>query len=257
MSPPIGVGLCSVALRHLDIDEVVDVAAASAVEGIEWGGDVHVPPADLAAADRARRACEARGLAIPSYGSYLGSGRDRDPVGVLDTAVALGATNVRVWAGARDGVDADSDERARVAERLAGWCELAAERGLTLSLERHGGTLTESTASAGRFLDEVDRPELWTYWQPLDHGRDPDEDDLADLDALAGRLSHLHVFWWHDALHRFPLADGEAFWAEALRRTAPATAWPHRRWAFIEFVRDDDPAQVMADGQALARLRSG
>ena len=41
-------GLCSVTFRALDVPAVVRLAAEAGLERIEWAGDVHVPPGDLA-----------------------------------------------------------------------------------------------------------------------------------------------------------------------------------------------------------------
>ncbi len=118
-------GLCSVTMRHLGVEEVAKIAAECGLGAIEWGGDVHVPPGDAAAAHRARTASLAAGLDCASYGSYLLADHDREPdtiARVLDTAVELGAPNVRVWTpfGIEPGasetnavVDALDDDRRR------------------------------------------------------------------------------------------------------------------------------------------------
>ena len=93
-------GLCSVTMRHLGVEEVAKIAAECGLVAIEWGGDVHVPPGDAGAVNRARTATRAAGLDCASYGSYLLADHDRQPgtiARVLDTAVDLGAPNVRIW----------------------------------------------------------------------------------------------------------------------------------------------------------------
>src|SRR3954470_14190851 len=94
-------GLCSVTLRRLGVEDVVRVAAEAGLEAIEWGGDVHVPPGDDAAADAARAAGEAAGVAVASYGSYFRAGDDplEAFAAVRDTAERLGAPRIRIWAG--------------------------------------------------------------------------------------------------------------------------------------------------------------
>ena len=46
--------LTSVTFRRMKPEEILRVAARAGIEGIEWGGDVHVPAGDLAAARRVR-----------------------------------------------------------------------------------------------------------------------------------------------------------------------------------------------------------
>jgi sugar phosphate isomerase/epimerase len=248
-------GVCSIAFRALDADEVIALAQRAALDGIEWGADVHVPPGDEArAADVARRTADA-GLATPSYGSYLGLhgglGRaDAEPV--MASAAALGVRNVRVWAGALASAEADPDERSAIVDAIAAWCEVAADFGLIVSLEHHAGTLTDTLPTTLAVLAHVGAPNLRAGWQP----RDPaGPSDLTELDALTDRLAHVHVFWWRDYLTRFPLADGAEFWAEALERARQAPPLPAGdRFAFIEFVRDDDPDQLVADAATLHSL---
>ena len=122
-------GLCSVTLRAETVDAVARLAAECELGGIEWGGDVHVPPGNLAAAARARTASVAADLVVASYGSYVfaASVPDRDEMNAtLDTALALGAPNVRVWAGF--GVELGSEQYRTVVDGLAAFCSLAEAR---------------------------------------------------------------------------------------------------------------------------------
>jgi sugar phosphate isomerase/epimerase len=234
---PIVPGLCSVTLRALDVAAVARLAADCGLEAIEWGGDVHVPPGDVAAAKTARQACDDLGLRVASYGSYLSAGRvdDRGQVrSVLDTAVELGAPNVRVWA---EGPGAAGDLRTICAE--------AADRDLIISLEFHPGTRTESAASTLALLEDVGDPDLSTYWQP-DPALEPGA-ALVELDTLLPRVSHLHVFSWEPDYTRRPLGGGADMWPAALARAAETTP----RIAFLEFVRDDDTAQLREDAATL------
>lgn len=87
-------GLCSVTFRRLSAAAVIDLAARCGLTGIEWGADVHVPPADLrGAVEVARRSADA-GLTVLSYGSYLFAGQSPDGDGepVWDTGVGIGST---------------------------------------------------------------------------------------------------------------------------------------------------------------------
>jgi len=43
--PHVRPGLCSVTLRGSSPQEVVDARLAAGLSGVEWGADVHVPPA--------------------------------------------------------------------------------------------------------------------------------------------------------------------------------------------------------------------
>jgi hypothetical protein len=98
---------------------------------IEWGGDVHVPPGDLA---RAREICHITrdaGLSVVAYGSYLRLGENDQPdfCAVVETTRELGAPAVRVWAGKRGSAGADEAYRRRVAGRCAAACGRREGRG--------------------------------------------------------------------------------------------------------------------------------
>jgi 3-dehydroshikimate dehydratase len=173
---------------------------------------------------------------------------------VLETAVALGAPSIRVWAGRRGVASADvpADERARCVADLRTMAEHAADAGVTLSLEFHRLTLTDTLRSTMDLLAQVNHTALYTYWQPRP-GIGPVE-AVDELVALRPWLSHLHVFNWNEQRERLPLAPAEPFWRGVLETVAAAPD-PRfaQRWAMIEFVRGDDPAVFPADAQALRR----
>jgi len=174
---------------------------------------------------------------------------------VLDTAVALGAPNVRVWAPF--GIEPGSSRTGEVAEALRAVCARAAERDLTVGLEYHGGTLTATAASARALLDAVAAPNLASYWQPpYWTARRGPGDDAADVKVLAPRLSHLHVYEWVGADDRRPLDEGRVRWREVLAalRDASGPARPTPRVAFLEFVAGDDPRALLRDARTLHEL---
>jgi hypothetical protein len=86
---------------------------------------------------------------------------------------------------------------------------------------------------------------LFTYWQPV-RGRSL----LDEAGAIANEVSHVHVFHWTDTGERRPLAEGSR-WPALLVTLDGPTRWTAERFAFLEFVRDDDPQQVLADAATL------
>jgi sugar phosphate isomerase/epimerase len=236
-------GLCSVTLRRLGVDAVVDVAAGAGLAAIEWGADVHVPPGDDAAAGAARAAGERAGVAVASYGSYFRAGDDPPAAfaPVLRSARALGAPRVRVWAGSTASADAGPDRRAEVVAGLRAAVEAAAP--LEVALEFHGGTLTDEVDSTLELLDAV--PGLRTYWQPPQGLAD--EAALAGLRRLSPRVAALHVFSWWPRAERLALAERTGLWREALALAGDVDA-------LLEFVPGDDPALVAREAETLRGL---
>ena len=249
-------GLVSITFRKLNSREIVDLITRTNLVGIEWGGDVHVPHGEIALARDVAQMTRDAGLLVAAYGSYYRVGVSEADglafVRVLETAMALGAPTVRVWAGNRGSADADEDYRAAVIDDARRIAVLAHTAGITVSFEYHRNTLTDTNVSARRLLEEVGHPNVRTYWQPP-VAMSPAK-CLEGLDAVSGYLSNAHVFQWiatspTAAADRRPLAEGVEVWRQYLERIA-ATDRDH--FAMIEFVRDDAPEQFLADAHVLS-----
>jgi hypothetical protein len=256
MSGTIAPGLCSITFRSLDADAVLALAVRARVAGIEWGADGHVPPGGGATVERLAARCRDEGIEPVSYGSYLGFGpaEGEDPAevdAVLDSADALGAPMVRIWAELGVGPDATDTDRQRVTERTAGYVAAISARGLVPALEFHPYTLTETATSANALLDALGDAGARTHWQP-DPSRSA-EGALAELALVTPRLAHLHVFTWGPGGidDRHALADGTDLWAGALAIADDGAPLGFRRFALCEYVRDDDPDQFVADAATL------
>jgi len=244
-------GMCSVTLRHLPAPRVLDVAAAAGLACVEWGGDGHVPPGSAHVAARLRAAGLDMGIRVASYGSYFRAGpHDVDSFApVLAAAAALGAPRVRVWAGDVDSAAATSEQRRAVAAVTRAAAERAADAGIQLAFEYHGGTLTDTAESTLRLLSDVDHPGVGTYWQPP--VGTPDADALRGLEQVLPWVRAVHVFSWWPRDERLPLRARERLWRavfDVLRRTGRGYD------ALLEFVPDDDPAHVATDATVLAGL---
>jgi sugar phosphate isomerase/epimerase len=247
--------LCSVTFRKLAPDAVIRLAAEAGLAAIEWGGDVHVPPGDLAHARSVRELTEGAGLSPASYGSYIRPPQDGldSFQRVLETADALGASNIRIWAGptVRASHDYTAEERTAVARLIRGMAEQAAAAGLAVSLEYHRGTLTDDLASARALLAEARHPALFTYWQPRPGL--PLQTALEEIDALSPDISHVHVFAWDQEAKRYPLSDHAPYWQRAFAALG-ASRWQGPRYAMLEFVADDSPERFRSDAAELLGL---
>jgi len=229
-------GLTSVTFRQLHFREIIQIARDSGLEGIEWGGDVHAPPGDIALAREIHRATAQAGLAVLSYGSYykLGGGEAFAPV--LETALALQAGVIRVWA------EGEFKRAVEDARRIAA---MAKAHGITIAFEYHRNTLTETAEGALSLLEAVNRSNVKTYWQPnpaISHAQ-----NLAALEAVLPRLEHVHVFHWTRTGRRLPLRDGAARWRDYLQLARPKAA-------ILEFVKGDSAAQCARDAGVLRGL---
>ena len=240
-------GVLSVTFRTLTAREIVNLTAQAGLNGIEWGGDVHVPHGDLEMARDARRMTDDAGLAVLAYGSYFRCkpGELFEPV--LAAALALGAPLIRIWAGERASAAADEGYRQYVAEQAQACVTHAGQAGIAVAFEHHANTLTDTLASTLALLHAT--PGTRTVWQPP-HILEEDA-RLEGLRGLLPWLANVHVFHWRmPDLARLPLHDGEALWRKRLQ---VAAACGHDFAALLEFVRDDSPRQMAEDAATLRR----
>ncbi|WP_373414549.1 sugar phosphate isomerase/epimerase family protein [Ensifer aridi] len=247
-------GLCTVTFRKIGVEKIVDLAVAARLAAIEWAGDAHVPPGDLAIARTVARLCERAGLSA-SYGSYVAPPTSdlSDFMRALESAITLGASNIRIWPGTRqrDSRDYSTGERRAVAEAIRDMGAEAARHGMTVSLEYHPQSLTDDTDSARRLIDEIAHENVYLYWQPRPGL--PLEEALTEIGEIGEHVSHVHVFAWDRDRNRFPLRSAADYWRTVLG-AMPASRWTGRRFAMLEFVANDDPTVFLEDAATLRRL---
>lgn len=249
-------GLVSISFRELDADAIIRLVAECGLSGIEWGGDVHVPHGDLSTAEYVGRKTRQAGLEVASYGSYYHfddcdpeqEGKGPTMERVIDTAQALGAPAIRLWAG-RHGPDGMPDEqRKAIAARAREFAEAAGRQGMRIDFEFHDNTLTETPESTLQLLEDTNHPNVRTLWQPPLHTSP--EDRLKGLQKVKPWVSNLHCN--HFGQDRWPhvhlLADGADEWARFLEEFRSSHL---DRWILIEHVKDHDPANFVKDAATL------
>jgi sugar phosphate isomerase/epimerase len=268
-------GMCSVTLAKCSVEEVLEIAVQGGLQGIEWWGNGHVKHGDVQCALRVRELTAKAGLEVSSYGSYykvgVSEGAGLSFQSVLDTAVALGAPTIRVWAGDRDTCKADEAFIQSVIDDTNRIADLAAKQGISITFEFHGGTLTDRNETAIRFAAQVPHSNVFFSWQSP-HGYTM-EHCLEGLQSLLPRLSTVHVYhWtigsyeqntvnetvrplkWPEDYFRHPLVDGTERWG---KYTAVVRTTGRDHFALLEFVKEDLPEQVVADSAILLSLVDG
>jgi sugar phosphate isomerase/epimerase len=245
-------GLLTISFRQLEPQTIVDLVKEAQLDCIEWGGDLHVPHGDIAAAEAAAAMTVEAGLEVAAYGSYYRVGvSEGDGLAfqsVLDSAIALGAPVIRVWAGIKGSAEADQEDRDKTVEDSLRIADLAAAHDITLVYEWHSRSLTDTLESGLRLIQAVDHSHVKTLWQP-----DPDhtvEENLAELTAVSDYLVNLHVYHWVGEERR-PLEEGKEDWKQYFEVAAAA---PGEHSAMLEFVRDDSPEAFLEDAETLRRL---
>lgn len=245
-------GIVSISFRNQPVEAIAAAAAKSGLECIEWGGDIHVPHGDTKTAERALRITREHGLSVSSYGSYLRLGErgGPDPEAVLETAAALGAPVVRVWAGKKGSAESSGPERAEIVRSALRLADRAAELGLLVGFEFHRGTLTDTAESSALLARETAHPALGFFWQPPVGSHV--EECLAGLETILPRILRVHAFhWWPDAASRRPLAEGAACWSRYLARIEEAGLTPD---VLLEFLPGDDIGLLPSESATLRDL---
>jgi len=241
-------GLVSVTFRKLSPGEIIELCKKAGVSTIEWGGDVHAK--DEESAKKISELMDENEMRSVSLGSYYKAGTGQDFTPVLKTALALRTNNIRIWAGEKNSEDADDTYRAGVVRDSQNACDAAAKHDISISFEYHGNTLTNTQQSAVSLLDEINRANVYTYWQPLNN-TDFDQNmknikELCDMN----KLKNMHVYYW-DGGTRLPLADGISKWKSYFN-----TAGDLSGAALLEFVIDDNQNNFINDAAALKEALS-
>ncbi|WP_269992168.1 sugar phosphate isomerase/epimerase family protein [Arthrobacter sp. B2a2-09] len=236
--------------RKHEPQTVIDLAVEAGLESIEWGSDVHVSAGNLKLAARVGAQTRAAGLTVASYGSYFRFPWS-DPPGeqvndIIDTAVALGAPRIRVWAGPTGSAHPDSEERARTTQALAEMHRKASRAGLETAIEFHLGTLTDTVDSTLRLLEDLDTDGASAYWQPRIGATDLEA--IEDLRRLGDLVSTVHVFSWGAQFERHLLDTREEMWREVTRSVV---SLPRVTDLLLEFLPNDDDALLEPETRQL------
>lgn len=268
-------GICSVTLKEHTPQQIIDFLVETGLDAVEWWGGEHVPPGEAETAAEVGRLTRAAVKVVASYGSYYKVGLSpADGLSfesVLVSAQALGAPTIRVWAGAKNREDCSADEIEAVLADARRIADLAAAKGVSITFEFHGGSLTNSNANTARLSKELDHSNIFFSWQSP-HGFTP-EHCCAGLQALLGRLSTVHVYhWtigayeenlyseaerslkWPEDYNMHPLEDGIDRWNAYIQRIqASGQSHPF----LLEFVKGGSLEQAHRDAKTLKHLLSG
>jgi hypothetical protein len=200
------------------------------------------------------------GLLVAAYGSYYKFQDVIDHAGledgpewssVLESAQALQAPLIRVWAGTQGSQDTDEKTRQTIVERTRVIADDAERCGIQIGFEFHRNTLTDTNESARQLLNEVNHANVKSLWQPP-NGASYDY-CLEGLQLVSPELGNIHCFHWgpDGSSDKRTLSEGADRWRGYLRHIARLTEEDEPRHVLIEFVRDGTDESLVDDAATL------
>ena len=163
-----------------------------------------ISPSDPRSARRAASMADAAGLPIIGLTPYTTSINSLDAAtwqqgvdefrGCLQAAHTVGATRVRVYAGAWHPGDTDHARRWEQLRRaLTVLAPEAADAGVVLCVENHFGTMTQTAAETARLVREVGSPAVRVLYDQANLTFTHDETWQEAFAVQGDLVSHVHV----------------------------------------------------------------
>lgn len=246
-------GIVSATFKKESPAFVMEAAKEAGLQAIEWSENWHVPAGDAQAAGELYRRTVAAGFQIAGYGSYYKLGTEEDPQArfeqSLRSAQAMHAPLIRIWGGTKASRAVTEQEWERLVVEARRAAQAAGEAGIKVALEWHRNTLTDTNASAERFLLDVDHPNLYCLWQPTPELTIPQRAAGLDMLEQRGKLLNLHVYYWEED-GRHPFSEGVDAWRMYLDHVNRK----EDRYALMEFVKGDTKEQLIADAAVFRKL---
>jgi len=171
-------GLCSVSFRRATPKEIIENMKKADLYTIEWGSDVHCPP------EKAQEIAALQvqyGITCCSYGTYfrLGVTPIEDLPGYIAAAKTLGTDILRIWCGNKDSGEYTETEKSALFADCKAAAEIAEKSDVTLCMECHISTYTNTKESAYELMQAVASRHFRMYWQPNQYTTE--EENLAYL----------------------------------------------------------------------------
>lgn len=214
------ISACTYPLRARPAAEALAAMARAGFKKVDlWGNPPHFS-ADPAKCDHAalEAAARAAGVRIANLGTYCGADFASDSEDLqakalaemkatIDLAVRFGARSIRV----RPGTGEDPAIIPRIAPLFKESAAYAAQRGIYLGMENHGGSLAGNVQAALQLCEAVGSNHFGILYEPCNllHAR---VDYKAALQALKPWVVHIHVKdgrWAADKFQPTHLGEGE------------------------------------------------
>jgi len=257
--------LCTISYRERLLDVALEAAARIGFRAVElWGREPHVSEEyDESRLRGIRTQAEELSLRLPVLGSYLYFGKTihkDDAITLVDTlhnAHGLHTPIVRVWASdvaSARATDAIWEQTITEAQQA---CDRAAKMNVVFAAEMHDDTLADTSASALRLVEEVNRPNFRLNYQAAT--KPGTEDPLTRLEAVLPHVVHVHCQNFVAAngdpgYKRVPLDAGYVDYRSLVGRLQEAGYAGHLAVEFAAEEGDGKEASLKRDLEFLAAL---
>ncbi len=242
-------GLVSISFRGNTVAEIITAAKNAGLSCIEWGSDVHAPFDDTEKLTEIAQLQKEAGLYCCSYGTYFRLGVT--DISLLEkyitAAKILGTDILRLWCGNKGSHDYTAEEENNLFSQCRLASEIAEKNGVTLCMECHNGTYTDTKEGAIKLMKAINSPAFRMYWQPNQFVSSEENKQYARL--IAPFTKHIHIFNWTEK-ERFPLSEAEELWKEYL------SYFDGRHTLLLEFMPDDNINSLNTEAEGLKRLIS-
>ena len=200
----------TMAAPHLDVADAIRFFAAQGLDGIEivWQDDYRcgIPeqtePSQLR---EIRRIADGEGLSVVGLGPYMRGTNSLDASvrddakarfrTCIDAAGILGATNVRFYGGGLEGGGprVAAERWKHLVASLHEVAEYASAAGVSVLVENHMGTMTESAADSVTLVQQADSPGAGILYDQLNLLRSGYESAVEAIALQAPYIRHVHV----------------------------------------------------------------
>ncbi len=240
-------GLVSISFRELSPEEIIEETKNAGLSCIEWGSDVHAPCDDTEKLKKISDLQKKAGLFCCSYGTYFRLGETDISLlqKYIDAAKILGTDILRLWCGNKSSRDYTQEEENELFSLCREAALIAEKNCVTLCMECHNGTYTDTKEGAIKLIKAVNSPGFRMYWQPNQFV--PTEENKQYARLLSPFTRHIHVFNW-TAKERFPLEEAIPLWKEYL-------SYFNNNTLLLEFMPDDSINSLKTEAESLKRLR--
>ncbi len=240
-------GLVSISFRNLSPERILEETKKAGLSFVEWGSDVHAPCENTDRLTEIVRLQEEYGISCCSYGTYfrLGVNNTEELQKYIDAAKILGTDILRLWCGNKASAEYSSEEESFLFKECKKAAVIAEKNGVTLCMECHNGTYTDSKDTAIKLMKTVDSPSFRMYWQPNQFTSK--EENMKYARLLSSFTKVIHVFNWTSD-RRYPLSEAVTLWKEYL------SYFNKNQTLLLEFMPDDDINSLKTEADSLREI---